>query len=212
MTNDEVTEYRAHWDGAEARFRLFGFIFEGSEYRLEIADYWDCDVTDVIDDADYYFTDQGALWSLATVDTASAGATLTWLHGYDYRIAASSYTQWRARTDMQLRYLAARSQHSQPVVLPDGLRLIRMFPEWVGGPLWETFTDNYPAEPENLGLEQALADDLRDWNDAWAGESVDPAHWRVEGIALHQRVQDALNGIAEVAPQFLPPTAPQAEG
>lgn len=109
---------------------------------------------------------------------------------------------------MQLRYLSARSRWSQPVVLPDGLRVIRMFPEWGGaGPLWESFTENYPADPDKLGLDRGLAAQLREWNDAWATEDAVPsdhAEWIAEGVALHRRVQEVLHGIAEVAPQFLP--------
>nr|KOY49025.1 hypothetical protein ISGA_12885 [Gordonia sp. NB41Y] len=44
----------------------------------------------MISDADDYFTDHGALWSLATVADASTDAPLTWLHGYDYRTPAGS--------------------------------------------------------------------------------------------------------------------------
>ncbi|MDY6812030.1 MAG: hypothetical protein SW127_23990, partial [Actinomycetota bacterium] len=124
MQSGEVAENREAWTGARPRLRLFVFTYHGS-YDVEVIDHWDCDVSTVIADADYYHTASGKLWSLAVVDHGSDGTQLTWLSGYDYRIAPRTYADHRARQTMQLRYLAAQSQSAKPVVLPDGLRVVR---------------------------------------------------------------------------------------
>ncbi|WP_439032052.1 hypothetical protein [Gordonia terrae] len=165
-------------------------------------------MTRVISDADYYFTDQGKLWSLAVVDAAADHERLMWLSGYDYRQRARTWVERTRRSDMQLRYLAYRAAQSRPVVLPDGLRLIRMFPEWGAGPLWESFTENYPADPARLGLDPGLARALTDWNDVWNArphdaDLDDEPGWIAAGLALHARVASELTGVAEVAAQFL---------
>ncbi|MEO9327201.1 hypothetical protein [Gordonia aurantiaca] len=185
--------------------QVFGFDYDGSGYSVEVVDYTDREVTSVVDDADHYFTDTGKLWSLALVAEQASGETnLTWLSGYDYREAPANTAERRRRADMQLRYLMSRSRRHEPVVLPDGLRLIRMFPEWGGaGPLWESFTENYPAEPEKLGLSASLARDLEEWNDDWAAggpgnQLEDPMPWLERGRELFDRVQHELRGVAEV--------------
>ncbi|MCD2146364.1 hypothetical protein [Gordonia paraffinivorans] len=186
--------------------RVFAFDHDGADYQAEVLDYTDREVTRVVDDADYYFTDTGKLWSLALVDEqASDEAKLLWLSGYDYLERPANTAERRRRLDMQLRYLGSRSRRHEPVVLPDGLRVIRMFPEWGGaGPLWETFTDNYPADPAKLGLSESLARDLEKWNDDWAAggpdtQLEDPMPWLARGRELFDRVQHELQGIAEVA-------------
>ncbi|MEY1676636.1 hypothetical protein AB4Z55_20910 [Gordonia sp. ABKF26] len=208
MTNTETARPGGGDARGETRLRLFGFEYDGSGYCAEVLDYSGCDVTTVISDADYFFTDQGKLWSLAVVENPSGGERLEWLSGYDYRQPARTQAARRRRSDMQMRYLASRAAGSRPVVLPDGLRLIRMFPEWGAGPLWESFTENYPADPSRLGLDPELAAALTQWNGAWNARPHDadlddePA-WSAAGLALHARVQSALTGVAEVAAQFV---------
>ncbi|MFT4395937.1 hypothetical protein ACLTEW_13475 [Gordonia lacunae] len=208
MTNCKTERPGGDGAGGETRLRLFGFDYDGSGYRAEVLDYSGCDVTTVISDADYVFTAQGKLWSLAVVEAAADDERLVWLSGYDYRQHARTWAEQRRRSEMQLRYLASRAAQSLPVVLPDGFRLIRMFPEWGAGPLWESFTENYPADPVRLGLDPELAGALTDWNDVWnarphdAGLDDEPG-WTAAGLALHGRVESALAGVAEVAAQFL---------
>ncbi|MED5801218.1 hypothetical protein VX037_09300 [Gordonia sp. Z-3] len=210
MDGRPVDEEREEWVGAEPMFRLFVFSYEAGSYHVEAFDHWCRDVTRLISDAGYYYTDSGKLWSLALIHEGSRGADLTWLSGYDYRIAPRTFAERQSRRDMQTRYLAARSQDSKPVVLPDGLRVIRMFPEWGGaGPLWESFTDNYPADPRRLGLSRGLAAELEAWNEHWGSRHhdeplADPDRWLAEGVKLHADVQRAMADRAEVAAEFLP--------
>jgi hypothetical protein len=107
---------------------------------------------------------------------------------------------------MQDRYLSARSLRNEPVVLPNGLRVVRMFPEWgVAWPLWESFTDDYPMDASALGLSEALVTDLAAWNSRWDDRDLDdplPAGWRDDGWALYRRLQAELDGVAEVRPDF----------
>ncbi|EON31874.1 hypothetical protein GTC6_15621 [Gordonia terrae C-6] len=213
MTNSGTAPPGTDDAGFETRLRIFGFEYDGAGYRAEVFDYSGCDVTTVISDADYFFTDRGKLWSLAVVDASTDCERLMWLSGYDYRRRARTWAEQTRRTEMQLRYLASRAARSRPVVLPDGLRLIRMFPEWGAGPLWESFTENYPADPARLGLDPELAGALTDWNDVWNArphdaDLDDEPGWTATGLALHSRVESALSGVAEVAAQFLRPPAP----
>lgn len=108
---------------------------------------------------------------------------------------------------MQDRYLLAKSGFAAPKVLPTGLRLIRMFGEWVDcWGIWESFTDNYPCHPSALGLSTSLAADLYAWNDANGARSLDdplPRTWRLEGELLYERLQAEIDGVAEVRPEFL---------
>ncbi|MBN0974291.1 MULTISPECIES: hypothetical protein [unclassified Gordonia (in: high G+C Gram-positive bacteria)] len=209
MTNSNTARSGGDDAGDETPLRLFGFEYDGAGYRAEVLDYSGCDVTTVISDADYFFTDQGKLWSLAVVvDDRADHERLVWLSGYDYREPARTRVERAGRAEMQLRYLASRSAQSRPVVLPDGLRLIRMFPEWSAGPLWESFTENYPADPLRLGLDPELAAELTEWNDVWNArphdaDLDDEPGWTAAGVALHARVQSALAGVAEVAAQFV---------
>ena len=208
MTNTRTARPAGDDAGDETHLRLLNFEYDGADYRVEVLDYSGCDVTKVISDADHFFTDQGKLWSLAVVDDGADLVRLMWLSGYDYREPARTRVERAGRSEMQLRYLASRSAQSRPVVLPDGLRLIRMFPEWSAGPLWENFTANYPADPLRLGLDPELATELTEWNDVWNArphdaDLDDEPGWTAAGIALHARVQSALAGVAEVAAQFV---------
>ena len=151
-------------------------------------------------------------------DDGGAGRGLVWLSGNDYNWPPDprwdSAKYWRARGAMQSRYLMARAQAGEPVVLPSGERSIRMFPEWsVDLPLWESFTDNYPVARGALLLSADLEDDLAAWNERWqsiADPDASPetttaewTSWEDEGRLLLGRLRTALAGIAEVRPEFL---------
>jgi len=107
---------------------------------------------------------------------------------------------------MQERFLSARVRRGEPPLLPDGRRVIRLFPEWAPGwPLWESFTAAYRLTGDDLGLGPELSRDLRAWNDRWAARKVDdpePEGWRAEGRRLHARLRDELAGAAEIRPEF----------
>ncbi|WP_322411174.1 hypothetical protein [Microbacterium invictum] len=110
---------------------------------------------------------------------------------------------------MQDRYLMAKSRTGQALLLPNGLRLIRVFPEWVSGwPLWESSTDEYRLDNGSLPITPELGRDLFDWNEEWLDRAEDqplpnPDGWRARGFKLLQLLQKELEGIAEVRPEFL---------
>ncbi|MDS1115805.1 hypothetical protein RD149_18825 [Gordonia westfalica] len=195
------------WSAAYPRMRLYGFAFDGTGYVAEIIEHDGYDVETAIEDGDYHFTDTGKLFSLAVTGEHGTSEP-TWLLGGDYRVRPTSRAEHRRRRDMQQRYLMSRSRLGEPIVLPDGLRVVRMFPEWGGaGPLWESFTDNYPADPSKLGISVTLADELESWNDHWNARDPeddlpDARAWLATGRHLYHRVQDELDGVAEVVPEF----------
>lgn len=187
----------------DPRFRLY--TFASAEPAVTATDIWDCAVDAALETG--HRGDESWLWSLALVCGDEEPETLTWLSGYDYREPPRSPRQWAARRVMQDRYLSAQARTGRPVVLPDGLRVIRMFLGWAQSPLWESFTENYPASPAALGLSPALVGDLDSWNAR--GNDHDPeepmpdhAAFLDEGRRLHRRVQAELDGIAEVRPEF----------
>ncbi len=94
-----------------------------------------------------------------------------------------------------------------PTLLPNGLRVIRLFPEWVSGwPLWENFTDNYRLSRPDLGLTPELSQALYDWNETWLMRQLDdpvPGGWREQGERLVLQLQAELAGVAEVRPELL---------
>lgn len=94
-----------------------------------------------------------------------------------------------------------------PTVLPNGLRVIRMSPEWVSGwPLWEDFTDVHRLTGDVLALTPELSQALYDWNESWLTRHTDdpiPRGWREQGEHLFVQLQAELDGAAEVRPEFL---------
>ncbi len=134
---------------------------------------------------------------------------LIWLSGMDYNDPPGSAQEWKRRRQMQDRYLRAAHRRGEPAVLPNGLRVIRVFPEWVSGwPLWEDFTDGYRLTGPDLSLTPELSADLLDWNEAWLMRQEEdplPAGWKERGLLLVRQLQDELSGVAEIRPEFLGP-------
>lgn len=204
MQGERVDERDSTWEDDSPRFRLY--TFDGPGNSVTTVDLWDCSVEDALE-AGALADAEGKLWSLALVRGTGPNRGLVWLSGYDYNDAPDSSPAWRQRRRMQDRYLAARARAGEPAVLPNGLRVIRMFLGRAGSPLWESFTDNYPADPAALGLSADLVADLAAWNAAWnrhpEDEAMpDEAAFLAAGRALHARVQYELAGIAEVRPEF----------
>ena len=148
------------------------------------------------------------LWSLALVEDDSRGMRgLIWLSAMDYNDTPGSPREWQRRRQMQERYLQSKRRRGLPPVLPNGLRLIQVSPEWGSGlPLGESFTVDSRPSGADLGLTTALRDALFDWNETWQarskGEPV-PAGWRERGEQLIGQLRAELDGIAEVRPEFL---------
>jgi hypothetical protein len=105
--------------------------------------------------------------------------------------------------------LTARERDESPPLLPNGLRLIRVFPEWVSGwPLWEDGSDEYHLTALSLDISPELGAALFGWNEEWLSrqenEPLDDAEgWLRRGTALAEQLQIELDGIAEVRPEFL---------
>lgn len=97
---------------------------------------------------------------------------------------------------------------SRPPRLDDGRRLIRVFPEWfVELPLWENFSDAYPATRETFPLSDDLLDALTAWNDEWQDRQPedplsDEERWIADGLALVHRLRTELAGVAEIRAEF----------
>ncbi|MFE1643944.1 hypothetical protein ACFM35_00005, partial [Microbacterium sp. P01] len=72
-------------------------------------------------------------------------------------------------------------------------------------PLWESFTDQYTLTADELHLSPQLASDLHDWNSEWQNrQETDPLPlgWTERGRELHGRLQEELEDVAEVRPDF----------
>lgn len=190
-------------DRYDATYRLL--VFEGAQATATAFDLVDVTLEDALDAAARMSGADERLWSLALVD--EDGYRLTWLSGMDYRERPGTAVEWRRRARMQDRYLSRRSLLGLPLVLPDGLRVIRLFPEWVHGlPLWESFADPYHLTEADLDLSPVLTAALIAWNDAWGDRSEEeppPAAWASHGRELWRRLQAELEGTAEVRPDFL---------
>lgn len=206
----EVDERDNNWWRDDARFRVYVFI--GSGNAVATTDLLGASVDEALEEAAILAEDNQRLWSLALVhDDPQHGRGLIWLSGNDYNddhTFTSAY--WRARALMQDRYLMAKVRRGEEPVLPSGLRVIRMFPEWtVALPLWESFTDNYPVEPGALGLANKLERELEAWNEEWQlhADTDNTPHdwvpWEERGRVLYDEVCRQLHGIAEVRPEFL---------
>lgn len=206
MRGEIVDEHDTAWESFDARYRVF--VYSGADAVVKAVDIVDASLKEVMDSTRALAENDRNLWSLALVmdEPAPRGRGLVWLSGMDYHRAPASAFEWRLRAEMQDRYLSSRSRRGEAVVLPNGLRVVRMFPEWgVTWPLWESFTDDYPMDASALGLSDSLAADLAAWNGRWKDRDEDdplPAGWSAEGWVLHGRLRAELDGVAEVRPDF----------
>ena len=202
----EVDERDSTWERDDPRFRIY--IFTGADNAVATFDVLDGSVDEALAAANELSHRDEQLWSLALVENDTRGLRgLLWLSGMDYNDAPSTAREWRQRRQMQDRYLRAKRKAGAATVLPNGLRLVRVFPEWVSGwPLWESFTDAYRLNGEDLGLSAALSAELYEWNETWANREPDdplPQNWEAHGLELVRRLQGELAGVAEVRPEFL---------
>ena len=203
MHTVEVDERDSSWESDNPRYRLY--VFTGSGSAVRTIDFIDSQFRDVESAAQMVGVDQ--LWSIAlVVDDPGRGRGLIWLIGGDYNAPPSSSREWRNRAEMQDRYLSKRALKHLPLTLPDGRRVIRLFPDWgVEWPLWESFSASYTLTADDLNLTPELATDLRVWNLRWQSRSEDdpiPDGWTDEGRALHARLAAELESVAEVRPDF----------
>lgn len=81
-------------------------------------------------------------------------------------------------------------------------RVIRFFPDFGAGPLWENAQPKYSMDPEDYGLPTDLSEALRAWNERW-NPSADirsevAREWQREGRGLAQKVADAVVEYADV--------------
>lgn len=208
----EASDHRdSAWERHETHFRVF--LFEGADSAVTTFDIVEATVEQALEAARMLSEDNAKLWSLALVhdeiaDGDAGPRGLVWLSGLDYHDQPETAHQWHLRGQMQNRYLSAAAQRGDAPLLPNGLRVIRLFPEWAGGlPLWESFTDHYRISPEHLDLSDHLSTALGEWNHHWLDRDEthplpDAAAWRAEGWALYKLLQTELDGIAEVRPEF----------
>lgn len=198
-----VDERDSSWESLAPRYRMY--VYEGAGNAVTTLDFEGARYADVVS-AGAIADRDGRLWSAAMVIDDSQGRGLVWITGLDYNDRPVTSAEWAARREMQDRYLSARSLAGAPVVLPDGRRLIRMFPDhghrW---PLWESFTDAYAIDPDDLALSDSLTGALRLWYDRWAAVALDvgmDAAWKEEGHRLCVLLQAELGDTAEVRPEF----------
>jgi hypothetical protein len=194
------------WERDDARYRLY--LFKGADNAVTTIDLVDATVEEALESALALSDGDEHLWSLALVENDSRGMPgLIWLSGMDYNDPPGTAREWQRRRQMQDRYLRAKSRRGEPTLLPNDLRLIRVFPEWVSGwPLWEDYAGNYRLTGPDLGLSRSLSEDLFEWNEVWLRRHEDdplPAGWADQGLALLLRLRGALDGVAEVRPEFL---------
>lgn len=191
------------WQEHEPRLRLH--IFEGAENDLQSFDLVEHTIVQALDSARMLSDENRKLWSLAVLNERDA-AGLIWVSGYDYRSTPTHASEWRLRKEMQDRYLSAMSQRGEEPRLPDGLRVIRLMPEWsVELPLWESFTDSYLISPGEVSIAQKLECELTEWNRDWQSygfENERPKSWFDRGWQLHEQLQIQLAETAEVRPDF----------
>lgn len=212
MRTFAVDERDSTWERTDARYRVY--IFEGPGNAVTVFDIVDATIEEAMAAAAATSNGNTQLWALALVEEDARGLPgLIWLSGMDYNDPPDSPWEWQRRRQMQDRYLAATHRPDAHPTLPNGLRVIRVFPEWVSGwPLWENFTDEYRRTGPELGLSASLSDALYQWNEAWRSRDEDdpvPARWESDGLALVAQLRAELDGIAEVRPEFL--AAPGSE-
>lgn len=201
-----VDERDAAWERDDARYRIY--VFEGPGNAVTTSDLEDATVEEALESAVALSNGDEKLWSLALVENDARGLRrLIWLSGMDYNDPPGSAREWRRRRQMQDRYLMAMRHRGESLILPNGLRLIRVFPEWVSGwPLWESFSDEYQLTGPDLGLTPELSAALYEWNETWNTRGRDdpvPAGWQEQGQDLVRHLQAELDGVAEVRPEFL---------
>ena len=208
MRGEYVDGRDAKWERDDPRFRVL--IFRGPDNAVTAMDIVDATIEEALESARALSNGHEHLWALALVDDLSRRERgLIWLSGMDYTRTPVTARDRQLRRQMQDRYLSARVRDGMPPVLPNGLRLIRVFPEWVHGwPLWENGTGEYHLDAGSLDISPELGSALFDWNDEWQDREydqplTDPDGWRRRGIALADRLQRELEGIAEVRPEFL---------
>lgn len=208
MRAEYVDERDSSWERDDPRFRVF--VFRGPGNAVTAVDLVDATVEDALESARALSNGDEDLWSLALIDDDSRGVRgLVWLSGMDYNDSPLTSVEWRRRRQMQERYLMAKVRRGLEPLLPNGLRLIRVFPEWgTRSPTWESFNDDYNLEGESLGLSPDLSRALVDWNHEWQARSedeplADPDGWRERGLELVHRLRKELAGIAEIRPDFL---------
>lgn len=186
-----------------AAFRVF--IYEGPANAVTVYEISDCPVEEALNAAEMLSFRNEKLWSLALVVKAPP-VELTWMSGMDYNDRPSTLNEWRLRGQMQTRYLRAKLLRNEDPILPNGLKRIRMFPEWgVDFPLWGQDPDPYPYSLGDLPIPQELGLDLASWGREWGSYGSDearPDRWKDHGWLLFDRLQSALNGFAEVHPRF----------
>lgn len=132
MRGEYVDERDSAWERDDPRFRVL--VFEGADSAVTAVDIIDATIEDALDSARALSHGDEDLWSLALVENDARGARgLIWLSGMNYNDTPRTARQWQLRRQMQDRYLMARSRTGRPVLLPNGLRLVRVFPEWASG-------------------------------------------------------------------------------
>jgi hypothetical protein len=201
-----VDERDSTWERDDARYRIY--VFKGADNAATTFDILDATIEQALESTSALSNGDEHLWSLALVEDDSRGLRgLIWLSGMDYNDPPSSAREWQRRRQMQDRYLMDKHRRGMPTVLPNGLRVIRLLPEWVSGwPLWESFTDDYRLTGPDLGLTPELSRALYDWNETWLTRHEDdpiPDGWREQGERLFLQLQAELDGAAEVRPEFL---------
>lgn len=81
-------------------------------------------------------------------------------------------------------------------------RVIRFFPDFGAGPLWENAHPKYSMDAEDYGLSSDLSEALRSWNERWDPSadirSEEAQKWHREGRRLAQRVAHAVVEYADV--------------
>jgi len=205
MIGIDVDERDSTWERNDPRFRVYVFSRGGSSVRT--VDLLDATIEEALDAAGVLSEADEHLWSLALVEQDTRDDRgLIWLSGMDYNDAARTDREWRLRAQMQDRHLRAKVARGQPPRLPNGLRVVRMFPEWSSGsPLWENFTDEYRLSGEDLGLPEPLSAALVAWNETWLSRSEHdaiPEGWVETGDRLFGALQVELADIAEVRPGY----------
>lgn len=190
----------------DARYRVY--VFKGASNSVTTVDLMDATIEQALETATAASNGDEHLWALALVEDDARGMRgLLWLSGMDYNDRPRTPREWLRRRQMQDRFLSAGRGRGRAAVLPNGLRLIRMFPEWAPGwPLWEDFTERYRLTGLDLRLSAPLSSALYDWNQTWMEHPEDgplPDGWLEAGRSLHRQLQHELAGVAEVRPEFL---------
>lgn len=201
-----MDERDSTWERDDPRFRVY--VFAGPGNAVSTVDVLDATIEQALESARTLSKGDECLWALALVDDHSRGSRgLIWLSGMDYHDIPTTSVDWQRRRQMQDRYLKDKRRRGLACKLPNGLRVIRVFPEWVTGwPLWESFSEDYRLTGPALGLTRGLSDALYAWNESWRErqeEAPIPEGWEERGRHLVQLLQTELEGVAEVRPEFM---------